>query len=391
MNVRGSNTKYKYASKEVLRSPQRELTLRPQGAPAYQQRETIYQEKSTRGESNRSLHNKDKEVQSRSPIDSHSYRRYETEDKSPRAVSSNIKNQTNQLKDGSRRRSLSFGHRQGGSSMVWKEKAPPSENDQMNTPFTSPIPTQANTIHTDPAAIQQMREDILSERDDKESSKVTMQYVNVPDPVEREAGSKTTMQYVNVPDPVEREARRQRVLEGETQNQMAERAASMLAHAVQNKPISTTANTNASNHAFYEAMDAEEDNPPTELEQAYPTPKKRRGRPPGKTTTTTTTARNVTLRGGSSRKRKVHAIQNSPRVRKSYANQKTTGRQNVSRQAHTSHSSAIPRPPRRTTTTTTTRGDEEEVSSPDIDKLFHVRTYGVPHDIVYTTLLNSIS
>ncbi|CAF1905186.1 unnamed protein product, partial [Brassica napus] len=182
--------------------------------------------------------------------------------------------------------------------MVWKEKAPPSENDQMNTPFTSPIPTQANTIHTDPAAIQQMREDILSERDDKD---------------------KTTMQYVNVPDPVEREARRQRVLEGETQNQMAERAASMLAHAVQNKPISTTANTNASNHAFYEAMDAEEDNPPTELEQAYPTPKKRRGRPPGKTTTTTTTARNVTLRGGSSRKRKVHAIQNSPRVRKSYA------------------------------------------------------------------------
>lgn len=42
-----------------------------------------------------------------------------------------------------------------------------------------------------------------------------------------------TMQYVNVPDPTESAARRQRVLDGEMNNLMAETAASMLASALQ--------------------------------------------------------------------------------------------------------------------------------------------------------------
>lgn len=62
-----------------------------------------------------------------------------------------------------------------------------------------------------------------------------------------------TLQYVNVPDPVESVARRQMVLEGETQDLMAKTAASLLVHAI------TKGNQNANNQAFYVALESNVD------------------------------------------------------------------------------------------------------------------------------------
>ncbi|KAG5397909.1 hypothetical protein IGI04_019723 [Brassica rapa subsp. trilocularis] len=114
-----------------------------------------------------------------------------------------------------------------------------------------------------------------------------------------------TRQYVNVADPVEREARRQRVLEGESNNMMAERAAAMLAQALKDKGQEQEARQGAAtNQALPEADSHLEQN---EL-LLGPQPKKR-GRPPGKANTA---GKNI-LQGASSRKRNVQAIQNSPR------------------------------------------------------------------------------
>ncbi|WZZ51388.1 hypothetical protein YC2023_051495 [Brassica napus] len=106
------------------------------------------------------------------------------------------------LRNDSRRRSLSFGNKPSESNLVWKEKTPPSVNNQINKPHSSPVVRHATIT---PEAQQQLHEEILSKLHD------------------------VTMKYVNVPDPVEREARRQQVLEGERHNLTAERAASLLA------------------------------------------------------------------------------------------------------------------------------------------------------------------
>lgn len=110
--------------------------------------------------------------------------------------------QNRHLRNDSRRRSLSFGNKPSESNLVWKEKTPPSVNNQINKPHSSPVVRHATIT---PEAQQQLHEEILSKLHD------------------------VTMKYVNVPDPVEREARRQQVLEGERHNLTAERAASLLA------------------------------------------------------------------------------------------------------------------------------------------------------------------
>ena len=134
-----------------------------------------------------------------------------------------------------------------------------------------------------------------------------------------------TLQYVNVSDPVESETRRQRVLEGETHNLMAETAATMLAHAL------TNGNQNGSNHAFYATLEATE-NPGgqlagedlvSEVERVSPEPTqpiqpRKRGKPPGKSGTT---SKQPVLNGTGSKKHKVQAIQNSPGIRRSYSTQ----------------------------------------------------------------------
>ncbi|CAH8358277.1 unnamed protein product [Eruca vesicaria subsp. sativa] len=105
-------------------------------------------------------------------------------------------------------------------------------NDQLNTPFTSPAALSTHVDRTDHVTNQQLHEEILSDLHD------------------------VRMKYVNVPDPVEREERHQRVLEGETHNEMAETTASLLAQALKstnNTTITTvnaTVNTTASNNAF---------------------------------------------------------------------------------------------------------------------------------------------
>ncbi|CAN6850426.1 unnamed protein product [Brassica oleracea] len=116
-----------------------------------------------------------------------------------------------------------------------------------------------------------------------------------------------TFQYVNVSDPVESAARRQRVLECETQELMAKTAATLLAEAI------NTGNQNASNHAFYAALEQNEESPAQATEQiAAPTsgqaieersqltqPRKR-GRPPGRRSTN---INQQALKGARSKKR----------------------------------------------------------------------------------------
>ncbi|KAG2298194.1 hypothetical protein Bca52824_034666 [Brassica carinata] len=171
--------------------------------------------------------------------------------------------------------------------------------------------------------------------------------------------TEVTMQYVNVPDPVESKARRLRVLEGETHNLMATTAASMLADALQ------TNNNTTSNHVFYAGLENGEPRAPTLTEPTDPAPPlalpqpKKRGRPPGRKQST---SRSVILRGMGSKKRNVQAIQNSPRVRKSYASQSRASRQTAANQsAAPSARPAIPRPRQ---SQAPSRGEDEEVSSP---------------------------
>ena len=214
---------------------------------------------------------------------------------------------------------MSFGNKPSESNLVWKEKTPPSVNNQINKTHSSPVVRHATIT---PEAQQQLHEEILSELHD------------------------VTMKYVNVPDPVEREERRQRVLEGERHNLTVDRAASLLAQALNNQV--------ASNQAFYANFEQEETSPLEEnetVEPVAPTQHKKRGRPPGRQNTSKIPKPNV-LRGTGSRKRNVQIIQNSPKVRKSYASQSMTTRKAGSRQVEKGRKPTIPTGPRLQTTTT---------------------------------------
>lgn len=222
---------------------------------------------------------------SESPVDSHAYRR----DRPPTTIPR--KSLTNSQLHGQepppyprvepRRRSLSFGTRPDNAHLAWKEKPQENYTEHISTPHTTPgrmICTAARESH------QQLHEEIMTDLHE------------------------VTRQYVNVADPVEREARRQRVLEGESNNMMAERVAAMLAQALKDKGQEQEARQEAAtNQALPEADSHLEQN---EL-LLGPQPKKR-GRPPGKANTA---GKNI-LQGASSRKRNMQAIQNSPRVRK---------------------------------------------------------------------------
>ncbi|KAH0896777.1 hypothetical protein HID58_046345 [Brassica napus] len=207
----------------------------------------------------------DKQIEIRnSPSDSHSYIRDRKISPPLRNTNNEYKRQTTQLRDGSRRRSLSFGNNSNGAQLVWKEKDNEDDGDHINTPFTTPV--QQPEIETQ--TVQQLHDDIMTELQE------------------------VTFQYVNVSDPVESAARRQRVLECETQELMAKTAATLLAEAI------NTGNQNASNHAFYAALEQNEESPAQATEQiAAPTsgqaieersqltqPRKR-GRPPGRRST----------------------------------------------------------------------------------------------------------
>ncbi|KAH0877870.1 hypothetical protein HID58_065264, partial [Brassica napus] len=149
---------------------------------------------------------------SESPVDSHAYRKDRPSTTIPR------KSLTNPQLHGqepppyprveTRRRSLSFGTRPDNTHLAWIEKPQDNYTEHISTPHTTPgmmLDTAARESH------QQLHDEIMTDLHE------------------------VTRQYVNVPDPVEREARRQRVLEGESNNMMAERAAAMLAHALKDK------------------------------------------------------------------------------------------------------------------------------------------------------------
>ncbi|KAL0733189.1 hypothetical protein Bca4012_009399 [Brassica carinata] len=176
-----STPEYERAQRDRLHfSQRRDRHGRPFGTrPSNRSLDPIYNKKETKEGLNPSPR-KNRVTYSRSPVDSHSYRRTTADKPIHREDTSTANHQAPQLKDDSRRRSLSFGPRPAGSSMVWREKAPPSDNEQLNTPFTTPIP--APPAQVDPATIQHIHDNILMELQE-----VTMQYVNVPDPVESKA------------------------------------------------------------------------------------------------------------------------------------------------------------------------------------------------------------
>lgn len=233
---------------------------------------------------------------SRSPTDSHSYQRQRKPSASRQDITPRNTSLVNQLRVDSRRRSLSFGTRTNGENLMWQEKIILSDEDHINTPFSTPL---QNHVVTNTEV--QLHENIMNELQD------------------------VTLQYVNVSDPVGSETRRQRVLEGEPHNLMAETAVTMLAHAL------TNGNQNGSNHALYATLEATE-NPGgqlaredlvSEVERVSPEPTqpiqpRKRGRPPGKSGTT---SKQPVLNGTGSKKHKVQAIQNSPGIRRSYSTQ----------------------------------------------------------------------
>lgn len=160
---------------------------------------------------------------SRSPTDSHSYQRQRKPSAPRQDITTRNTSLVNQLRVDSRRRSLSFGTRTNGENLMWQEKIILSDEDHINTPFSTPL---QNHVVTNTEV--QLHENIMNELQD------------------------VTLQYVNVSDPVGSETRRQRVLEGEPHNLMAETAATMLAHAL------TNGNQNGSNHALYATLEATE-------------------------------------------------------------------------------------------------------------------------------------
>ena len=88
--------------------------------------------------------------------------------------------------------------------MVWREKEHAAEHNHSELP---PPNYDGETLTLDPET-QKLHDKILSELQE------------------------VTANYVNIPNPIESAARRQRVLEGEMENLMARRAASMLAGAL---------------------------------------------------------------------------------------------------------------------------------------------------------------
>lgn len=218
---------------------------------------------------------------SESPVDSHAYRRDRPPTTIPRKSLTHGQEPPPYPRVEPRRRSLSFGTRPDNTHLAWIEKPQDNYTEHISTPHTTPgmmLDTAARESH------QQLHDEIMTDLHE------------------------VTRQYVNVPDPVEREARRQRVLEGESNNMMAERAAAMLAQALKDKGQEQEARQGATpNQGLPEADSHLEQN---EL-LLGPQPRKR-GRPPGKASTA---GKNI-LQGASSRKRNVQTIQNSPRVRK---------------------------------------------------------------------------
>ena len=102
----------------------------------------------------------DKQIEIRnSPSDSHSYRRDRRISPPLKNTNNEYKRHTTQLRDGSRRRSLSFGNNSNGAQLVWKEKDNEDDGDHINTPFTTPV--QQPEIETQ--TVQQLHDDIMTE------------------------------------------------------------------------------------------------------------------------------------------------------------------------------------------------------------------------------------
>lgn len=249
---------------------------------------------------------------SESPVDSHTYRRERpltsaTQQEPGKAPAQHALPPPPRTE--TRRRSLSFGARGETSNLIWKEKNPTEYTEHISTPHTSP--GLMLTI-ADMEKHKQLHEEILNEL------------------------QVTTIQYVNVSDPVERAARRQRVLDGEVNNLMAETAAAMLTRALQAQgQLQPACNTTLE----IQNPIGEEPNP-VEIELPLAAPPKRRGRPPGGTT-----KKPNAMMGAGSRKRKIQAIQNSPKVRKTSGNPSiATDAQPARRQSAKNRRALGPRP-----------------------------------------------
>ncbi|XP_013751123.2 uncharacterized protein LOC106453421 [Brassica napus] len=291
-------------------------------------------------------HNQEKGKQpekTESPNDSHSYRRNGRDPQRHRNDPKDRRTHTN-LIDDSRRRSLSYGIESIGGQRIWREKSPLVTEDHINTPFTTPAQHSQNSAQE----VQQMHENIMTELQE------------------------VTLQYINVPDPVESAARRQRVLDGETQDLMAKTAATLLESAM------TKANNKASNHAFYAALEANNDpinlpegqeNPevpsPGLAASTQPIQPRKRGRPPGRSASK---VNQQTLRGAGSKKRKV-LIQNSPLVRKSYSTQNNTEGQKGTKRTTQRKIPHVTRPPRSNTPAMKATGKEPGASLPGTSKM----------------------
>ncbi|XP_018479406.2 uncharacterized protein LOC108850354 [Raphanus sativus] len=268
------------------------------------------------------------------PSDSHSYRR---ERRSPpkHHITKEYVQKPLRLRDDSRRRSLSFGNHSTGSHTAGKEKNQRSEEEHISTPFTTPL--QQRT--TNEIEVQHLHENIMAELQD------------------------VTLQYVNVPDPIEREARRKRVLDTEAEDLMAKTAASMLAEAIKG-------NQNASNHAFYAALEnveeatlqearEGEEAAPSQIETTQTPQAKKRGRPPGKTTAA---SRMKMMKATSSKKMKV-IIQNSPQVRRSYSTNHT-GDNQVGTRTTQRNKTQLPKGPAITEVTMREKGETSKAPQP---------------------------
>lgn len=139
---------------------------------------------------------------------------------------------------------------------------------------------------------------------------------------------------------------------------MARTAAAMLTRALQNQHQNATiaAATNFNLEAQLEQIDQDQTQTHTEPEHIIPlVTRKKRGRPSGKTATA---GKNTGLSGTGPKKRKVLAIQNSPRVRKSSTSRTTQNSRRTIPQ-NQSRATQVPKPPSRRATTVTTDGEAE--------------------------------
>lgn len=254
----------------------------------------------------------------RSPSDSHSYRRVVRDNSLARHRNRDPTLQDTVLRNDTRRRSLSFGHRTNDTRLIWKEKAPPSVEEPINTPFTTPVQHLMELPNKEDL---QLHENIMGDLQE------------------------ITRQYVNVSDPVESAARRQRVLEGESNDLMAKTAASLLVDAI------TKRDQLASNQAFYAALEkADETTPQVEsqnaeqviLEPTNLSQPRKRGRPPGKNATVVPRPNQPS--GIGAKKRRV-IIQNSPRVRRSYSTNNKKDAPTGNKRSSQRSKPQVPKPP----------------------------------------------